>query len=171
MPVKDSEEDVYHDLWLQSIITLLEAFPQQETVWLMMSILALALLLKTYSSRSSYPSHRLPRRCNLAPTRHAELYRTDSPLRPVPYRLGGVRVLLLQQLQHSQRARESPSHRVFSEGLRRCSIRHRPSLTAIRLLPNLANRAPATPWQARDSRTTKRRHRRLPRCHDGLRKR
>ena len=66
---------------------------------------------------------------------------------------------------------ESPSHRVFSEGLRRCSIRHRPSLTAIRLLPNLANRAPATPWQARDSRTTKRRHRRLPRCHDGLRKR
>ena len=55
MPVKDSEEDVYHDLWLQSIITLLEAFPQQETVWLMMSILALALLLKTYSSRSSYP--------------------------------------------------------------------------------------------------------------------
>ena len=28
MPVKDSEEDVYHDLWLQSIITLLEAFPQ-----------------------------------------------------------------------------------------------------------------------------------------------
>ena len=80
-----------------------------------------------------------------------------------------VRVLLLQQLQHSQRARE-PFHRVFSEGLRRCSIRH-PSLTAIRLLPNLANRAPATPWQARDSRTTKRRHRRLPRCHDGLRKR
>ena len=39
---------------------------------------------------------------------------------------------------------ESPSHRVFSEGLRRCSIRHRPSLTAIRLLPNLANRAPTT---------------------------